>query len=887
VRRPLALLAIMVFLLTLAAPAVLPAYAQTEVYVQKIRIIRITEDSPAIQSLEQGKTQARLFGIRSPELAAKLAAEGFQVIAPLSGLDDILVNPVKCKNGQFNPFTLHDVRYALNFLIDRAEVASKIFKGRAVPAIIPYADVDPDYVMLLPVAAKYEVLFSKGFDYAKKLIDEAMTKAGAKLVNGKWYYHGKPVVIKIVIRIEDERKQLGEYLANKLEQLGFTVEKLYKDFRGAFNIVYGDDPGKCGWNLYTEGWGFTGMTKYDHDTAVAFYSSLYGFQPGWGEPSYTNYKPPKIIDEIAEKLVKGEYKNAKEYWQLYRKLVDLGVYDSMRVFVVWTMDYYIAAPNLKGIIESPKATPWNTWTYFTLKYTRPDVVFSNRYVYASGWPWNPIGGFQDFYSAAVRDAVYLPGITSKITTGQPGWSVVANWKVVRGPVKVPSSAITWDTKKHEWVSAGGEVAKNEVIINYKVLGKLRFHDGSKETLADILAGIYMIKEWATKGGPNDKRYESQLASLYAPFLSSFVAVRIINSTTIAVYTNFTHIDDGVIAMNADVWTGTPLELYLAMEKLVLSGSAVFTMSASKASGKPAVHLISKDQCSKMKQLLEQILSTGKMPDWVQGLIKLGLLTKQEFIQRIKNLINYYDEYGNMLVGNGPFMLVKYDAANDAATLVRVKDYPIPPELIAKELSKHVASIPSLQAQPLVMASPGAKVATINVLVDKKPATSKTAHVYAMLISGKGEVYQLDVKCVTPGVFEAYIPSQAPPAGSYTIVVYVYPVGYNEPAKAMTSVVLVPPTKTTTTTTTTTTTMTTSPTAAKTVTVYKTVTVTSTQTVTKTAAGAAKTVTMTSTVTKTVTGPGIITAIIAVIAFVVGLGIGAAISRRRPAAAAGQ
>ncbi len=825
--------------------------AQEEKLVNKITIMRIVEDSPAIQSLKAGDTQARLFGIRDVDLVKKLEAEGFKIVAPLSGLVDILVNPVQCKDGSFNPFTIREVRYALNYLINREEIVNKIYKGGAVPAIIPYADVDPDYVMLLPVAVKYEVEFSKGFAYAKKLITEAMEKAGAKLVNGKWYYHGKPVVIKFVIRIEDLRKQVGDYVANLLEKLGFTVEKIYKDFSGAYSIVYGDDPGKCGWHLYTEGWGFTGLTAYDQDTAIAFFSSLYGFLPGWGVASYTNYKPPKIIDEIAKKLMKGEYKNVKEYWQLYRELVDLGIRDAVRIFVVWTKDYYVMNPKLTGIIESPKASPWNTWTYLNLHYIADSVKFSNRYVYSPGWPWNPVGGFQDLYSVtSVANLVYLPGLTSKITTGEPGWSPFITYKVIRGPVKVEEGAITWDPNKHEWVSMAGKVAKNAVIINYRLLGKLKFHDGVTEGIVDLLAPIYLIKEWATRSGPNDTRYESPLASLYASFLSNFVAIKPLNRTAVIVYTNFTHIDDRVIAQNADVWTGTPLELYVAMEQLVEHGDATFTMQAAKAKKVPAVHLVSKDQCEKMAKYLEEMINKHEMPDWVKGLVKLGYLTADEFYKRLESLLNFYKKYGHMLVGNGPFILVKYDPANDVATFERVKDYPLNPEVIAKELARHTATINRVELEAggiIVGVKPGTKIAVLQVSVDGKPARSNNVRIYAFAVSPKGNVTPLKVSYKSLGTFEVYL--QEPlPSGNYKLVVYAYPAGYNEPAKYIAAFTIITPRPIQTTTTTKTTTMTATATVTSTQTIAKTVTTTRTMTTTQTIIS-----TVTSTITKTVTG----------------------------------
>jgi len=44
------------------------------------------------------------------------------------------------------------------------------------------------------------------------IIYEEMGKMGAVLTDGKWNKDGKPVVIKFMIRTEDERRTIGDLL---------------------------------------------------------------------------------------------------------------------------------------------------------------------------------------------------------------------------------------------------------------------------------------------------------------------------------------------------------------------------------------------------------------------------------------------------------------------------------------------------------------------------------------------------------------------------------------------------------------------------------------------------------------------------------------------------
>lgn len=40
---------------------------------------------------------------------------------------------------------------------------------------------------------------------------------GASLVDGKWTFNGEPITLIGLIRIEDTRKEIGNYFANQLE----------------------------------------------------------------------------------------------------------------------------------------------------------------------------------------------------------------------------------------------------------------------------------------------------------------------------------------------------------------------------------------------------------------------------------------------------------------------------------------------------------------------------------------------------------------------------------------------------------------------------------------------------------------------------------------------
>ncbi len=260
-------------------------------------------------------------------------------------------------------------------------------------------------------------------------------------------------------------------------------------------------------------------------------------------------------------------------------------------------------------------------------------------------------------------------------------------------------------------------------------------------------------------------------------MATFKAIRILNDTAVEVYTDFSHVDDGMIAQIVDVWSNFPLELYAAMEELALNGIATFTPEESEATGKPQIHLLSTDLCEQALSLLE-----GDTPDWVQQLIDLGYLTEDEWNTRVQNLVNFYTNYHQLVVGVGPFMVADYDATNDVITLERVPDFPVDPAVLAEEMRPRVIDLEAIAAE-VVEAVPGTPVAQLTLTIEGQPVDPEHAKVYGLLVNL--ETYEaafLDIKYEGDGVYTASLP-RCPCLlpGDYILAVLAYPVGYSQPS----------------------------------------------------------------------------------------------------------
>src|SRR5690606_7702842 len=116
----------------------------------------------------------------------------------------LVLNPAPAPPGQLNPFSIREVRQAVQFLIDREFIARDIYRGMAVPMISHVSPQDFDYLTIYDLDRGSGIVYDR--DYGRQRIAAAMEAAGAVLHDGVWRYEGRPVRITLIARVEDERR---------------------------------------------------------------------------------------------------------------------------------------------------------------------------------------------------------------------------------------------------------------------------------------------------------------------------------------------------------------------------------------------------------------------------------------------------------------------------------------------------------------------------------------------------------------------------------------------------------------------------------------------------------------------------------------------------------
>lgn len=129
------------------------------------------------------------------------------------------MNPAPSKNPDIlNPFQFKEIRFAINYLINREFVVDEVLNGYGSVEIDPFGISSPEYETVIPILEAYNFKYNPNL--AKEIIDKTLNSNGATKIEGKWTYKGAPISIKFMIRSDDlPRKSMGKFLQTSLKIL--------------------------------------------------------------------------------------------------------------------------------------------------------------------------------------------------------------------------------------------------------------------------------------------------------------------------------------------------------------------------------------------------------------------------------------------------------------------------------------------------------------------------------------------------------------------------------------------------------------------------------------------------------------------------------------------
>src|SRR5215208_2780135 len=366
--------------------------------------VSVVDGASAISQIQAGAIDFYSFALASDQYPA-IQDAGLSYTKSVGGYYGISLNPaVFTDTSVLNPFSNRKIREALNWLIDRNYINQEIYAGGSLPKLLPITTQLAEYTNLIDTARALEAKYAFNPDKAKEVIDAEMPGMSAEMgSDGKWQFNGKPVSLIFMIRSDGDgtRKPMGDYVANQLETVGFTVDRQYKKSSEAFPIWQGTSAEDGQWHLYTAGYTPGGFPRDESG----------GIQQGYlntsiqaGEPYISNVSDPEF-QEIGDDLAQGSFSTKEERDQMMRRGLELALEDSL---FVWTIEQQSYAP-----YDDDVQVTWD----MALNYEAASVgPYNLRFKDEEGGvmkigtndlftqPWNPVAGSNWVWDAAIMRA---------------------------------------------------------------------------------------------------------------------------------------------------------------------------------------------------------------------------------------------------------------------------------------------------------------------------------------------------------------------------------------------------------------------------------------------------------------------------------------------------
>jgi peptide/nickel transport system substrate-binding protein len=566
------------------------------------------------------------------------------------GYYSILLNPTD--EGPFNPFSIQKVRYAINFLVDRDLIVNELLGGFGTPMFSNYGSFSAEYLRILDVIETFQFRYNPAF--AEKTISDELISHGAEKIDNTWHYENEPIEITFFIRSDDPvRKAIGEILSAELEEMGFIVKKEFGDLNKAYVLVYGSNPAEQKWNLYTEGWGSSGFTRYDSVSLAQMYSPWFSSMPGNNNPANWNYENEKL-DELTQKIYSGEFSDQYERTELIKDATREGVSESVRIFLASKIDQYVVNENVDGIINALGAGVPSRFTPINVKTDSGIVDVGVKQIYQAAW--NPIGGLGDTYSNQIWLSITDPILTGHPFSGKimPIRSVLeVETNGIDSSVQVPNDAIRWNVESKKWDEVGSGIsAKSKITYDLKFN---QWHHGPEMNMNDIIYSVYFLSEWGSERTENDKTYDSDFSPQAFQILNTLKGIRIIDANTIEVYTDFWHFDSGEIASWGSVWSSMPWEIIASMEQIVVDGKSSFSRTESITKNINWLSLIIPNDAYQVKIQLNDFKENSFVP---HSLVQFNPENNFQNL-RYDSSMKWINENNHAVISNGPFYLDRY------------------------------------------------------------------------------------------------------------------------------------------------------------------------------------------------------------------------------------
>ncbi|HEX5921621.1 MAG TPA: ABC transporter substrate-binding protein, partial [Nitrososphaeraceae archaeon] len=130
-------------------------------YTDNLRFIQYLDGNTALREIRSGNLDAYYFRIPLETVASISNDSNVKIYEKNAGSFSFLLNPAPSKNPNIlNPFQFKEIRFAVNYLINREFIVDEILNGYGSVQIDPFGISSPEYEALIPVLESYNFKYN-------------------------------------------------------------------------------------------------------------------------------------------------------------------------------------------------------------------------------------------------------------------------------------------------------------------------------------------------------------------------------------------------------------------------------------------------------------------------------------------------------------------------------------------------------------------------------------------------------------------------------------------------------------------------------------------------------------------------------------------------------
>jgi peptide/nickel transport system substrate-binding protein len=608
----------------------------------------------------------------------------------------LLVNPNEQEPSlPWNPFTDVQIREAMNWLIDRDRIIQDVYGGFAAALLTPFVPSSADYLREPTLFGQLERQYAGDFARAKEIIDQRMVAANASIgSSGFWEDSvGRVIDLVVILRIGDEREEIGNYVAEQLRAIDFNVTAQLLTSSEAIPLVYGGDPSIGNWHIYTEGLSGPTSATWDDGAISDFHNCAFEpFCARFGPPG--TYSPPQDFDDDATTLANGLYSSLAERQALIRDLIPRILSETnYRMWLVAEERLFAANDRVERfVVNTLGREPWGRFTMGSAKLLPGEVgvdletgVGGELHVLnpvAFEGAWNPWAASASLYDRVQQWTFGDPGMWLHPVSG--GWidfRVNTTVETARplSTIMIPSDAMVYDVLGSRFVLVdAGMTATSKVTTILSNPGT--WHTGEGISMDDLLYSLANAYR-RILGDIRDCDPTVSVPGRPLGPIENVVAVRVVDEQTIEAYLDFRHVDEAEIAavghmymFAADRQAPVPWEIAEAAAQSCIAGDTAITENVANSYGRIWLDLVwNPRSIEAVDRAFADLQTNITVPRGMEPFI-----TPEEAADRYAAAKDFRDRYEHWYASNGPFLLQKVDVNARGTTMVAFRDgYPFP------------------------------------------------------------------------------------------------------------------------------------------------------------------------------------------------------------------